>query len=155
MGAANDDIGTITAIGACRDDQSLQVANVPDDQARYACLRSKGVQQTCGMDGRTARLNAFREWMANLDRYQKQCEQQRGTFSYAAADFNEPADETFCTVPRVSVSYGAFENPICQFESGCPAVQVTCSKTENDLPAFHIPQQAMLLPGVPVAIQIH
>jgi hypothetical protein len=144
----------ITATGECHDEDSLEVANIEDGQARYACLQNKGVQRTCDLDGRTARLNAFRQWMANLDAYQKQCEQRHGTFAFQSNDFQEPKDETFCATPFINVSYGRFENPICNFISRCPAVPVVCTVSDAG-GGFQIPAQAILMPGVPVAIPVH
>lgn len=149
-----DQLITVSAQAECIDNQSLEVANIENARARFTCLQNKGVQQTCGLDGRTARLNAFRQWMAKLDRAQHQCDQTKGTFSFKSADFVEPRDETFCSEATVDVSYGAFENPVCHFTSKCPSVQVICSRGSSDAPLFKIPPQAIQLPGVPIPISV-
>lgn len=145
----------ITATGQCQDADSLEVADIDDGQVRFACLQNKGVQRTCDLDGRTARLNAFRQWMANLDTYQRQCDQRHGTFAFQSADFQEPKDETFCSSPFINITYGRFENPICNFVSRCPSVAVSCTVGNESDNGFHIPTQAIMMPGVPVAIPVH
>ena len=150
-----DQIYTVSAVNECVDSDSLEVANVDPNNVRFACLQSKGVQRTCGADGRSARLNAFRQWMARLDQYQRQCDRMKGTFSFKSPDFEEPRDESYCSEATIDVTYGAFENPICHLTSKCPAVQVVCSFGATNESNFKIPPQAIALPGVPIPINVH
>src|SRR4051812_5144506 len=78
VGAASVTCGaeTISAMGECVDKQGLDLENVSDDQARFACLESVAVQKQCDMDGRLARLYAFQKWMKQLQTSRDQCEGQ-------------------------------------------------------------------------------
>lgn len=148
-----DHRATIIGEGQCQDSTGLEMEGVEGSMAKFACFENRAVQLQCGADGRLARLYAYRQWMKNLDQFQRQCDANRGTFSFVDPSFKEPQSEAFCSQAAVHVEYGQFENAICQFYSECPAVEVVCA-SDDRLPTWHIPPQAVALPGVPIPVPV-
>lgn len=147
-----DESAVVISEARCVDSAGIAIAEVPDNQAKLACLQTPEVQRQCNPDGRQARLEAFRRWEGLLMNFQTQCEQEGGRFGFAEAGFKEPADETFCSIAEPEVQYGNLENPLCNFVSRCPAVAVICHFEEDITPP--IAQRMVSLPGVPIPVAL-
>jgi len=150
---SGDETKIIESEARCVESEGIPIGDVLDSQTRYACLQNRTVQRECGMDGRQARLQAFRQWESSLMTFQAQCEREGGSFAFVAADFTEPKDESFCTLAEPEVHFGAFENPLCNFVSRCPPVPVICRFGDENQPSTN--GKMAMVPGVPVPISVH
>jgi hypothetical protein len=142
---------TVAAEAHCVASRGIPISEVPDNQVKVACLKDHTVQMACNPDGSHARVEAFRQWTAQMMDFKERCSSVGGSFAYADPNFKEPSDSSFCSLAQPEVQYSEFETPMCNFVSRCPGVAVICSRTEDTLQA---PMRAVQLPGVPRAIAL-
>jgi len=121
-----DDMRVINTETRCFPSKGIDIGYMGDEGVKVACLRDKRVQSTCGPDGRLTRLQAYREWLAQVQQFQNVCTSKGGSFSYQDPTFVEPHDESFCLQAQVEVGSSMFEDPLCNVRSMCPAVTVVC-----------------------------
>jgi hypothetical protein len=135
----------------CINSRGIPIKEVPDSQVKVACLRDPQVQKFCNQDGQHARLQAFRDWERQLIEFKDRCASVGGVFSFGMPGFEEPSDESFCSLAQPEISYNSFETPLCNFVSRCPPVPVTCLRPEDALMPMG---RRVMLPGVPQPIAI-
>lgn len=135
----------------CVASRGIPIKEVPDNQVRLACLQDRNVQMACNPDGSHARVQAFRQWSAQLMEFKDRCNSIGGAFAFSDPAFREPSDASFCGLAQPEVQYSGFETPMCNFVSRCPGIAVTCTKAEDTLQA---PPRQMVLPGIPKPIAV-
>ncbi len=124
----------IEARAQCVDKGGISIGAESEGDPRLACLESKTVQSRCGQDGSLARLRAFQRWLKQVKEFEALCSSGGGSFSYEDPHFVEPSNESYCrqAVPRASSNM--FEETLCNFESACPPVKVSCEHACSETP---------------------
>jgi hypothetical protein len=119
----------IDAEARCVDNGGISIRSGGDDGIKVACMQDKEVKGRCGPDGRLTRLRAYSEWFTKLKRFENECASGGGTFAYQDANFAEPQDESYCLQAVPEVGSNMFEEPLCNYRSLCPAVEVVCDRS--------------------------
>lgn len=118
---------TIESKASCSD-SGVAIGGDPEESSTFSCLASKAVQNRCGPDGSLTRLRAFQLWLKELQKVQSACTAGGGTLTYEDSRFTEPMNESFCSQAVPEVKSNMFEDTLCNFHSGCPAVVVRCER---------------------------
>ena len=111
----------------CVEKGGISIDYTEDQGIKTACMSSPKVRLLCGSNGQTTRNQAFANWMGKLRAFDRDCVDQGGEMRFKEASFVEPQNGEFCLEAQPDIGASAFEEPLCNYRSMCPAVTVVCS----------------------------